>query len=242
MDRIASYLEYEMAIRRMISKMMLYPVLVLLFAFAVSVGLPHITDLINKSVLDFCRDVWPGVEMWLTGAIVSLVALKLLFQFRFAKFAWDSIKIQPPIAGTAARKIAMSRFSRALALLYGSGMPIVESVSIAADASGNLMIARGIKFAIPALQAGQGLTESLRKTRAVMPMVLDMLSTGEKTGNTDAVLQKVADYMDEETDSTIHKLGTVMFVVMILIAAAVVGSIVVRFYTGEASGVMKQAQ
>ena len=104
-DRIASYLEYEMAIRRMISKMMLYPVLVLLFAFAVSVGLPHITDLINKSVLDFCRDVWPGVEMWLTGAIVSLVALKLLFQFRFAKFAWDSIKIQPPIAGTAARKI-----------------------------------------------------------------------------------------------------------------------------------------
>ncbi len=239
-DRIASYLEYELSVRRMIGKMLVYPVLVLFFAFAAYVGIPHITLIVEKGLGDFLAAVWPAVRVTLIWVITAVVALKLLFQFDSVKLVWDSIKVQPPIIGSTARKIAMSRFSRALALLYSAGMPIGESVFVAAEASGNLYIAAGIKHAVPAIQSGHGLTESLAKTGAVTSIVLDMLSTGEKTGSTDAVLQKVADYMDDEADATIHKLGMALFVFMILVAAVVVGSIVINFYMNMAANVLRQ--
>lgn len=240
-DRIASYLEYELSVRRMIAKMMMYPVLVLIFAITVRASIPHITLLVNEGIGEFGAAVWPAFRLYFAWAAGAVIVFKLVFQFDAVKFAWDSAKTAPPVVGTTARKIAMSRFSRALALLYSAGMPIAASVSIAADACGNLSIRRGIRQAVPALQVGQGLTESLVKTRAVMPMVLDMMATGERTGNTDAVLQKVAEYMDDEVDATIHKLGIALFVGMILIAAVVVGTIVVSFYMRMIGGMMEQA-
>ena len=164
--------------------------------------------------------------------------LKLVFQFRVPRLIWDTVKVVPPILGTAAQKIAMSRFCRALALLYSAGMPVGQSLHAAAEASANLAVAGGIARAIPSIQAGEGLTESLRKTGKVMPMVLDMLGTGEKAGAIDAVLQKVADYADDEADATIHKLGIGIFVLMLLVAAWLVLVEVVGFYGGMASRTM----
>ena len=117
-------------------------------------------------------------------------------------------------------------------------MPLSESVDVASDACANLYIGRGMKYAIPALQSGQGLTESLASTRSVSPMVLDMLAVGEKSGSSDAVLQKVSDYMDEEVDASIHKLGIALFVLMLLAAGGVVGYIAIQFYTGYFNNVL----
>ena len=167
------------------------------------------------------------------------LAARFIFQFDPPRMVWDTIKVQPPIIGATARKIAMSRFCRALAVLYSAGMTLSEAVSTAADACANLYIGRGIKRVLPAVRAGQGLTESLTRTRAVSPIVLDMLATGEKTGNMDAVLQKVSEYMDEETDATIHKLGVVLFVSVIVVAGIKIGMMVIAFYSGYFQGVMK---
>ena len=87
---------------------------------------------------------------------------------------------------------------------------------IIANTNKGLIIEKKLKEAVPALSAGEPLTESLTKTGVVLPMVLDMMAIGDKTGSPDAVLQKVSDYMDAEVDSTISKLSVVLFVVMIL--------------------------
>jgi len=148
--------------------------------------------------------------------------------------------MQPPVLGTTARKIAMSRFSRALAILYSSGMSMAESLNVAADASANTAVARGIKCAIPAIQAGDGLTISLEKTHMIMPMVLDMLSTGEKTGSMDGVLQKVSDYMDDEVDVTFHKVSIALFVLMIIVAAIMAAVQIIGGCTGYINDIQKQ--
>jgi type II secretory pathway component PulF len=232
MDRIASYIEHELKIRRMVAMATFYPVLVLCFALFMMVALPHIQELVSGSAATFFALIGPAILRVLAVAVIVIVSLKLLFQFQTVRLVWDSVKVLPPLVGTACRKTAMSRFSRALALLYSAGLGMPEALSAAADASANLYIASGVKKAIPAIQRGEGLTASLGATRALTPMVMDMLTTGEKTGSTDAVLEKVADYMDEEVQITIQKLGVVLFVGMIVAAGVVVAVIAASFYGG----------
>lgn len=231
-ERIATYLEYEIKIRGLIAKATIYPIIILIFAALVAICLPHIAVLLLQGFAPFLVLIWPGLRFWIVGFIAIIVVSKLLFQFNTTRLIWDCIKVNIPIIGGNARKIAMSRFSRALAVLYAAGVSMAESIDIAADACANRFIGRALKYAIPAIQSGQGLTESLSRTRAVTPMVMDMLMVGERSGSMDTVLQKVADYMDEEVDASIHKIGIALFVLMILAAGVIVGSIAVSFYAG----------
>ena len=231
-ERIATYLEYEMKIRALIAKALIYPVLILVFAWLVSTCLPFISLLIFKGFMPFIAIVGPSLLRGILRIVIIIVIVKLIFQFYTPRLVWDCVKSSIPIIGGNARKIAMSRFSRALAVLSAAGVSVAQGVDIAADAAGNLYLGRAIKCAIPALQTGQGLTESLTRTRAVSPMVLDMLSVGERSGSTDAVLEKVADYMEDEVDASIHKIGIALFFLMILIAGGIVLMIVLNFYMG----------
>lgn len=239
-DRIASYLEYEIKIRQMIARMTIYPVAVLVFAFAAYVGIPHVEKLIKDSPAAFFAATWPQTRDCLVAGLVLVVVLKLIFQFDITKLVWDAFKINIPLLGVTARKIAMSRFCRAMALLYSGGMSSAEAVSVSAEASGNQAITRALRKAVPAIQAGQGLTESLARTGAMLPIVLDMLATGEKVGSPDTVLVKVADYMDDEADTSIQKAGIALFILMILAAGAVVLSIVLKFYLGSVANTLQQ--
>lgn len=237
-DNIASYLEYELSVRRQISKAMFYPGLIFFFIIV----MPHVPTLILNGEYAFLVSLWSSLKIWLPWFIVMIIVMKFLFQFESIRLIWDLVKITPPVIGTTARKIAMSRFSRALALLYSAGLTVSEAVRVASDACANVYIGRKIQYAIPALNAGQGIVESLEKTGAVMPMVLDMLVMGEKTGNLGSILQKTADYMDEEVDATIHKLSIVLFVLSILIAGIIVGAMVIQFYAGSINQTMEAGQ
>jgi type II secretory pathway component PulF len=233
--RIASYLEYEIKIRQMISKMIVYPVVVLVFAGLVYLCVPNVNLLVSGKQGEFLSAIWPQLRLCVFGGLGLVVALKLIFQFGTVKYIWDAIKVQPPMLGTAARKIAMSRFSRAVALLYGAGVPLSETVSVGADACANYYIGDRIRRAVPALQNGVSLSAALESTGAVMPIVLDMLVTGERTGNTDATLNKVADYMDDEVDVTMHKLGIALMVVGVIAAGIVTLYVLVQLYQQHAA-------
>lgn len=229
--RIADYLDHEISIRRMMTKMLFYPFII----FIAIIVIPKAPALVMDGFGPFAKALWADNSVWLFYAVLALIVLKFLLQFEAARLVWDMVKIQPPILGTMARKVAMSRFSRALALLFSSGMSMSESVRLSADASANVATGRSIKTAIPAIQDGQPLTESLTRTGMVMPMVLDMLATGEKTGSMDLVLEKVADYMDDEVDVTIHKTGILLFVLTILVAGWIVLRMMMSFYVGQAN-------
>jgi len=236
-DRIAAYLEYELGVRKLIMKSVAYPIVTLVFALLAYICVPHLAVAVNQGMGQFFVAIWSQLRVWSLGMILLVVGLKLLFQFESVRLIWDWFKVQVPLVGGNARKIAMSRFSRALALLYTAGAPLAQSVDIASEACANIYIGMAIKHAIPAIQSGVSLTESLTRTRAVSPMVLDMLAVGERAGSTDAALQKVADYMDDELDASIHKIGIALFVVMILAAGGVIGYIVIDFWQKVYGGI-----
>lgn len=230
-ERIAGYLEYELSIRRKIVAATFYPVILIVLM------------IIWPAVIAALIGNLQGAFHMLIGVVISefvplfvLYCLgRLLFQFEGVRYIWDSIKIAPPVIGTLAHKIAMSRFSRAFALLYSSGIPVGMALSISADASANVAVSRRLKRAIPAVNEGQKLTEALQRTYIVVPVVMDMLSIGEKTGSYDATLQKVASYMEEEADATLHKLTIVLFVLLLLGAALGIGMMAISGIGGVAN-------
>lgn len=239
-ERIASYLEYELGIRKLIMKACVYPIVTFVFAIIVAICVPHLHVIVEtQSFGPFWVLVWPTFRILISGFLGLIIVMKLLFQFDPVRLMWDCTKVNIPVVGGNAHKIAMSRFSRALAVLYTAGMPMGESLDIASDASANLYVGRRMKYAIPAVQSGQGLTESLARTKSVSPMVLDMLATGEKAGSSDSALQKAADYMDEELDASIHKLGIALFVILILAAGVIVGYIVINFWQSFYGGITR---
>lgn len=228
MDRIASHLEYEMSVRRRIVQAVFYPCMI----FAFIILKPILMALILENGRAALMVARAALQHTILPLLCIVIVVKLLLQFEAARYVWDYLKMLPPMLGTAAKKVAMSRFSRALAVLYASGLPLTEALMVAADASANVAVAKGVRRAVPAIQAGEGLTASLQRTGVVSPMVLDMLATGERTGNMDGVLQKVSGYMDEEVDMTVHKTGIVLFVMMIIVAGIVVAVQLLGFYGG----------
>ncbi|MGI6296733.1 MAG: type II secretion system F family protein [Armatimonadota bacterium] len=231
-ERIAQQLEYEMKVRGMLDKATLYQRFVLIMAFLVAMVISQVNVLVNDGFAAFVGLVLQPVGRAIGALVLFIVAVKLVFQFSVPRLVWDTIKIRIPFLGSIAHKIAMSRFSKSLAILYSSGLSMPESVDLACDACGNLSLGRSMRKAIPEIRSGVSLSEALDKTGAVLPMVMDMMIVGERTGSTDTVLEKVADYMDDEVDASIRKMAIALNVVMILIAGAVVGSIVLNFYTG----------
>jgi len=234
-DRLATYLEFELEIRRMIAKTLFYPAV----SFVFIVVVPHVQALVMSGFQAFVADLWASLSVWLPWAIAALVVLKLLFQLKPVRLAWDTVKVQPPVIGTAARKVAMSRFSRAFAVLYSAGLPMSNALDASADACANLYIGEALKSAKPAIEAGQGLAVSLERLHVLSPIVADMLTVGERTGDIDSVLSKAADYMESENEVTLHKLAIGVFVAAICIAGIVVGMMAVRSYGGYFADVMK---
>lgn len=241
MDRAATYAEYELSMRRMISRMVAYPVVVVVFALVVKICVPNVLVLVDQGGGAFWKVVFPEFKVWLLWFLAVVIAMKWLFQFRPVKLVWDAVKIVPPVIGTAARKVAMSRFSRAVALLYSAGATMSETVSVGADACANQFIGGRIRSVVPALQTGSSLAETLESTGVVTPVVMDMLVTGERTGNTDATLEKVAEYMDGEVDATLHKLGLALMVGGIIAAGVVVLSVILELYQSYAGSVLGNA-
>ena len=235
--RIASYLEYEMSIRRKIAMATFYPFLLIVLLIIK----PAVVAYFTQSPGAAWAILTDSLKTYGMALVAFIVLAKLIMQFKSARLVWDTIKIQPPILGMVARKIAMSRFCKALALLYSAGLPVTRAVAIAAEASANVALGNMLKRAIPTLNQGHPLTDSLQRTGAVLPVVLEMMAIGDKTGNYDDVLQKVADYMDDEADATIQKLSIALFVVMIVFVGVLIAGDVLRQFLSYFGGIEKAA-
>ncbi len=230
-ERIAEYLESDLTIRRRIASATFYPKL-LFFGILV---IPLAPVLVLSGLVPFLHALVYRTWAPALGLIALVIGLKLLFQFDAVRLVWDYVKLLIPVLGWTARKIAMARFSRALAVLYSAGLSMSEAVSIAAEACANIHIGRLARGAVSGLREGMSLVESLGRSGAVTPVVMDMLATGEKSGAMDVVLVKAADYMEQESDMTLQKLGPVLFVVLVLIGAVLVGMQVLAGWRGYAN-------
>ena len=143
---------------------------------------------------------------------------------------WDDIRIKLPIFGQIAHKIVLARFARTLSSMVRSGVPILEVLNIVANTSGHVGMEKAIRSAASEIERGEGLSTSLAKSPLFPTMIIRMLSAGEQTGKIDAMLERVADFLDDEIETILDGLTSLIEPLLIVFLGVTVGSIVIAMF------------
>ena len=142
----------------------------------------------------------------------------------------DAILLKAPILGMILRKIAVARFCRTLSTLLSSGVPILDGLDITARTAGNAIVEEAIQKTRASIERGETVSAPLRETNVFPSMVVQMINVGETTGALDAMLSKIADFYEEEVDTAVAGLLTLMEPLMIAVLGGIVGGIVIAMY------------
>ena len=144
--------------------------------------------------------------------------------------AIDTVLLKVPLMGILLRKIAVARFTRTLGTLITSGVPILEGLDITGRTAGNAVVEKALGHVRKSLEAGRNLSDPLRETDVFPGMVTQMIGVGEQTGAMDAMLQKIADFYEDEVDAAVKDLLSALEPIMIVVLGSVVGGIVISMY------------
>ena len=146
------------------------------------------------------------------------------------KYQIDKVTLKLPVLGLLMRKIAVARFCRTLSTLLSSGVPILDGLDITARTSGNTVIEEAIQLTRKSIERGETVSAPLRETGVFPPMVTQMIAVGETTGALDTMLSKIADFYEDEVDTAVAGLLTLLEPIMIGFLGGVVGGIVIAMY------------
>jgi type IV pilus assembly protein PilC len=246
LQRLSTYIEKNVKLQRAVRSALIYPVGVLTIAGLVIflllwkvvpifatlfAGLGVTLPLPTKIVIAMSNFVGSYFGLLIVAGIIGgIFALKAWYGTPAGKYVLDSIILKLPVLGILMRKIAVARFTRTLGTLIASGVPILEGLDITAKTSGNAVVERALQKVRKALEEGKSLTEPLKESNVFPGMVTQMIAVGEQTGAMDAMLQKIADFYEEEVDSAVKDLLTAMEPIMIVFLGVVVGGVVISMY------------
>jgi type IV pilus assembly protein PilC len=249
LQRLSTYIEKIVKLRRDVISAMIYPAAVVVIAVAVIAVIMVFVIPSFQSI--FVGLLGPGEQLPLPTRIVvgisdflasiyGLVILGVIVGLFFAVRAYyktprgrrqiDSLTLKLPVIGSILRKIAVARFSRTLATLLSSGVPILQSLDITARTAGNVILEEAITKIRVGVERGESVVEPLKATEVFPNMVAQMVGIGEQTGALDAMLGKIADFYEQEVDSAIAGLLTLIEPVMIGFLGVTIGSIVISMY------------
>ncbi|MFZ3333496.1 MAG: type II secretion system F family protein [Candidatus Acidiferrales bacterium] len=246
LQRLSSYIEKNVKLKRAVKSAMIYPIAVLGIAGGVIILLlwkvvPIFTQLFNGLGVDlplptrvviaissFIGSIYGFVI--LVAVVGTVVALKVWYGTPTGRMALDATILKIPLVGPLMRKISVARFTRTLGTLISSGVPILEGLDITARTSGNAVVEKAIIQTRKAVEAGRSLVDPLKETDVFPGMVTQMIGVGEQTGAMDAMLQKIADFYEDEVDAAVKDLLTAMEPLMIVVLGVVVGGIVISMY------------
>jgi type IV pilus assembly protein PilC len=246
LQRLSSYIEKNVKLKRAVKSAMIYPVSVLGIAAAVITLLlwkvvPIFVTLFNG--LDVDLPLPTRIVIALSNFVGSIYGL-MIFVFAIGagiatKFWYgtpqgrmmiDGLLLKVPVVGDVLRKIAVARFTRTLGTLISSGVPILEGLDITARTSGNAVVEKAISETRKAVEAGRSLVDPLKETGVFPGMVTQMIGVGEQTGAMDAMLQKIADFYEDEVDAAVKDMLTAIEPIMIVFLGVVVGGVVISMY------------
>lgn len=233
LERLADYLERDYRLRLKIRAGTFYPKVLLV----AGIFIPKIPILVvGGGLVPYLRETvgWAGPILLAVLAVVAVFRIAL--QMEPVREAYDSLKLMVPGIGGLVRQLAMARFSRALAALFSAGVPLQRAIGISALAADNAYLTKRLRTAVTAVEHGQSLSDAFRRTGVMPPLVLDMLSTGESTGSVDAMMDKVAEYYEQETDVKSHQAVIALSVGVYLLIALWIASMIIGFWQGYASG------
>lgn len=239
---LADYTDAEIALRNLIRRVTFYPKLVLAFSVIVVLGTNFIISALGKTGGLSSPLTTPSTWIWLGPLIVGIfLFVRVGLANPRIKHNWDSFLIHLPFLGGTLRQLAMAKFGRAFSALYQGGVPINRAIYLAGEACGNEYIRSKISPASRILETGAGITETLRGTGAFTPIVMDIMETGERTGNVDEMLGRMSAYYEDEGRVRSEQMGHVFGVVIYVCVAIYVLMMLIKFYSGYFGGLMKAA-
>ena len=245
LDRLASFLESAARLKKKIKSAMTYPVIVVCIALAITTFLivkvvPIFGDIFKDfganlpaptqfllDLSDFIRNNWYYI---VAGAVGIFYGCRTFVRSERGAQIWDRWKLKLPIFGPLVHKICMTRFARTFAQLIRSGVPILEVMEIVGETSGNFVIADAIKGVSSDVEKGDHLASSLARQPIFPPMLIRMVSAGESTGKIDTMLEKMADFWDEEIEAILAALTSLIEPLLIVVLGIIVGGIVIAMF------------
>ncbi len=245
LQRLANYIEKTVKLRQQVRSALVYPVAVVAIAVIVvyiilwkvipvfatlfeglGAQLPFLTQFV-VNISRFIGNFW-----WLITIVVigGIFALRQYYATEAGRYQIDKIMLKTPVFGPLLRKIAVARFCRTLGTLMSSGVAILESLEITARTSGNAVIEEAILQVRKEVEEGKTLAEPLAKTEQFPPMVCQMIGVGEQTGAMDTMLNKIADFYEDEVDAAVEGMMSLLEPIIISFLGVVIGTIVVAMY------------
>jgi type IV pilus assembly protein PilC len=247
LNRLAEFMEKAARIAGKVKSAMIYPSVVLTIAVAITIGLmlfivpkfkkifeellegeplPGLTQFVMK-----ISDVLKFHALEMLGVLFALfVIYKIAGKTKKGKYAIDWVKYRMPLFGPIIAKSSISRFSRTLGTLMGSGVPVLNALTIVKDTAGNETVSNAVQQVHDAVKEGEGMAGPLSATKIFPEMVISMIEVGEETGKLPEMLDKIADTYDEEVDNAVSGLTSMIEPIMIVGLAVIVGTIVIALF------------
>ena len=247
LQRLATYNEKAIKLRRQVRGAMVYPsAVVVIFVGVLSVLLGWVIP----SFKTIFKDLGASDELpWLTQVVISLseafigylplvilavvgLAIGIFYTYRTpkGKKVFHTIFLKLPVMGPVLRKIAVARFTRTLGTLLSSGVPILDALEIVARTAGNVVIEEAIMYSRSKISEGKNMAGPLLETNVFPPMVVQMVGVGEQTGALDAMLSKIADFYEEEVDVAVAALTSLIEPIMMVGIGGTVGVVLIAMY------------
>jgi len=245
LQRLGAYIEKNEKLKRRVKGAMVYPSIVLTVAVGVTlVLLMVVTPTFEKMFKDFggampaptqflidlshsFRNRWYLIFGIPTGV---LVAWRAWLRTKRGRELWDAFVLKLPVLGSVVKKVSVARFTRTLGTMLSSGVPILDALEIVAKSAGNKTVERGILITRAKIAEGKNIAGPLADTKVFPPMVVQMIGVGEATGAMDQMLNKIADFYDDEVDVAVAALTSMIEPIMMVFLGGVVGGFLVAMY------------
>jgi len=245
LNRLAQYMEKAMSLKKKVKSAMIYPstiitvavvVVIFLLVFVIPTfkamfeGFGAALPLPTQIVLELSRLVisyfWVGI-----GAIVgALIAIRWWYGTPSGRTAIDRFLLRMPIIGILIRKVAVAKFTRTLGTLISSGVAILDGLEITARTAGNRIVEMAVLKTRASISEGKTIADPLRESGVFPPMVVQMIAVGEQTGALDAMLSKIADFYDDEVDTAVANLTSLLEPLLMVFLGVVIGGVVIAMY------------
>jgi type IV pilus assembly protein PilC len=248
LQRLSTFLEKEIELKRKVQTALTYPVLVVIAAvgivlFLVTYIVPEFAKLFKdiglkdedfpaatKFLIDLSAGLTTRWWMFAIGLAVIVVSYRLFVSTRFGRRVVDRIRLYIPVFGPLHHKVCMTRFSRTMGTLLTSGVPILQAMETVAGTVGNTIMSDAVLDARARIREGDRIGDPLEASRLFPPMVVHMIGVGEESGSLDFMLQKIAEFYESEVEATLASLTAALEPILIVFLGFVVGFIVIAMF------------
>ncbi len=247
MSRLATYIEKNLKLIKKVKGAMVYPVCIVIVAVVVLlVLLYYVIPVFEKMFADFgSKQALPAMtqslidlSQWMRKNwyfVFGTIAFVIIGTHYFKKwpkgrYMWDKAMLKLPMFGTLLRKVAVAKFTRTLGTMVSSGVPILDALDVVAKSAGNKIVEEGIYYTREKISEGKTMAEPLAESGVFPGMVVQMIAVGENTGALDQMLNKIADFYDEEVDVAVDALTSLMEPVMLVLLGGMVGYFLIAMY------------